>query len=130
MVHTVDTSQPDKIDINSVSKEVVFASQMIVMMSSKDVELDYATKGKEHVYFSKLACTFFYLIFICILLDFATDSSISRFNGISGEKELEPWEGDGEDCTLSLDNAVSLFTTWHLFHLKTRHISGLFYSAD
>ena len=39
--------------------------------------------------------------------DFATDSSISRFNGLSGEKELEPWEGDGDECNLSLDNAVS-----------------------
>ena len=45
LVHTVDPSQPDKIDIKTVSREVVFGSQMIVMMSSKDVELDYATKG-------------------------------------------------------------------------------------
>ncbi len=45
LVHTVDPSQPDKIDVKSVSREVVFGSQMIVMMSSKDVELDYATKG-------------------------------------------------------------------------------------
>lgn len=81
LVHTVDPSQPDKIDVKSVSREVVFGSQMIVMMSSKDVELDYATK------------------------DFATDTSISRFNGLSGEKELEPWEGDGDDCNISLDNA-------------------------
>ena len=42
------------------------------------------------------------------ILDFATDTSISRFNGLSGEKELEPWEGDGDDCNISLDNAVSL----------------------
>ena len=45
LVHTVDPSQPDKIDIKTVAREVVFGSQMIVMMSSKDVELDYATKG-------------------------------------------------------------------------------------
>jgi hypothetical protein len=42
-----------------------------------------------------------------LILDFATDTSISRFNGLSGEKELEPWEGDGDDCNISLDNAVS-----------------------
>lgn len=47
LVHTVDPNQPDKIDVKSVSREVVFGSQMIVMMSSKDVELDYATKGTD-----------------------------------------------------------------------------------
>ena len=46
LVHTVDPNQPDKIDVKTVSKEVVFGSQLIVTMSSKDVELDYATKGK------------------------------------------------------------------------------------
>lgn len=45
LVHTVDPNQPDKIDVKTVSKEVVFGSQLIVTMSSKDVELDYATKG-------------------------------------------------------------------------------------
>ena len=46
LVHTVDPNHPDKIDIKSVSREVVFGSQLIVTMSSKDVELDYATKGE------------------------------------------------------------------------------------
>lgn len=46
------------------------------------------------------------LMFKILISDFATDTSISRFNGLSGEKELEPWEGDGDDCNISLDNAV------------------------
>jgi len=71
LVHTVDPTKPDKIDLQTVSQEVVFGSQLIVTMSSKDVELDYARKDS-----------------------FATDASISRFNGMSSEKELEPWEGD------------------------------------
>lgn len=115
LVHTVDPSQPDKIDIKTVSREVVFGSQMIVMMSSKDVELDYATKGTS--LYSGFMCLLFkftiILMFTSLLFffsDFATDSSISRFNGLSGEKELEPWEGDGDECNLSLDNAVSLFS--------------------
>jgi len=48
LVHTVDPNQPEKIDVSSVAREVVFGSQLIVTMSSKDVELDYARKGKEH----------------------------------------------------------------------------------
>jgi len=82
LVHTVDPNQPDKIDVKTISKEVVFGSQLIVTMSSKDVELDYATKDT-----------------------FATDNTISRFNGVSGEKELEPWEGDGDELAISLDDA-------------------------
>ncbi len=45
LVHTVDPSEPDKINVESVTSKVIFRSQMIVMMSSKDVELDFATKG-------------------------------------------------------------------------------------
>lgn len=80
---------------------------MIVMMSSKDVELDYATKGtllQIITAFALFMCT--PLMFKILISDFATDTSISRFNGLSGEKELEPWEGDGDDCNISLDNAV------------------------
>ena len=103
LVHTVDPNQPDKIDITTVTKEVVFGSQLIVMMSSKDVELDYATKGRFS--FGSLIVS---NVTIFVFADaFATDNSISRFNGVSGEKELEPWEGDGEDCNISLDDAVS-----------------------
>lgn len=45
LAHTIDPSQPDIIDVTSVSREVVFNPQVIVTMTSKDVELDYATKG-------------------------------------------------------------------------------------
>lgn len=41
----MDPSEPDKINVESVTSKVIFRSQMIVMMSSKDVELDFATKG-------------------------------------------------------------------------------------
>lgn len=47
----MDPNEPDKIDVNSIAREVVFGSQMIVTMSSKDVELDYATKGIVHLAF-------------------------------------------------------------------------------
>lgn len=52
---------------------------------------------------------------------FQIDANISKFNGeISGEKELQPWEGppicNGEECDLeanannqvSIDNFISL----------------------
>ena len=106
MVHTVDPNQPEKIDVSSVAREVVFGSQLIVTMSSKDVELDYARKGKEHEFYEISNKSNFLFCFV-FQDSFATDTSISRFNGLMGEKELEPWEGDDEGCHISLDDAVS-----------------------
>jgi len=67
----------------------------------------------------------------CFSLDFVTDSSISRFNGgMSGEKELEPWDADGDDCNISLDNAVSFPSYYSLSFLIYLITWTIFFRMD
>ncbi len=113
LVHTVDPERPDVIDVKTVSREVVFGPQLIVTMSSKDVEVPLSLPIGCRLCWS---CGFRRDNSFLIgrrQLDyarkdsFATDAFISqRFNGQSGEKELEPWEADEDECHISLDDAV------------------------
>lgn len=79
-------NEDQTVSVDSVFDVLIFKPCDVVFLKAKDVDLDYATKDT-----------------------FQTDTAISKCNGSRfDEKELEPWQFDGENCSVNGDIDISL----------------------
>lgn len=87
-MRTESTSSLDDQSLNadSVFEVLIFKPNDVVFLKAKDADLDYATKDT-----------------------FQTDTAISKCNGSRfDEKELEPWQFDGDSNSMNGDVDISL----------------------
>lgn len=81
-------NSPDdqSVSVDTVFDVLIFKPCDVVFLKAKDVDLDYATKDT-----------------------FQTDTAISKCNGSRlDEKELEPWQFEGENISFNGDIDISL----------------------
>lgn len=88
-MHTEQTASSlddQSLNADSVFEVLIFKPCDVVFLKAKDADLDYATKDT-----------------------FQTDTAISKCNGSRfDEKELEPWQFDGDSNSMNGDVDISL----------------------
>lgn len=83
---TTSSLEDQSISSDSIYDVLIFKSSDVVFIKAKDADLDYATKDT-----------------------FQTDTAISKCNGGRyEEKELEPWQFDGDNSSVNGDVDISL----------------------
>lgn len=83
---TASSLDDQSLNADSVFEVLIFKPCDVVFLKAKDADLDYATKDT-----------------------FQTDTAISKCNGSRfDEKELEPWQFDGDSNSMNGDVDISL----------------------
>lgn len=83
---TFSSLEDQSISADSIFDVLIFKASDVVFIKAKDADLDYATKDT-----------------------FQTDTAISKCNGGRyEEKELEPWQFDGDNSSVNGDVDISL----------------------
>lgn len=83
---TISTTEEQSLSSDSIYEVLIFKANDVVFIKAKDADLDYATKDT-----------------------FQTDTAISKCNGGRfEEKELEPWQFDGDNSSINGDVGLSL----------------------
>lgn len=103
---TISSLEDQSISSDSIYDVLIFKASDVVFIKAKDADLDYATKDT-----------------------FQTDTAISKCNGGRyEEKELEPWQFDGDnssnngdvDISLELDNNANGWDVNDMFSVRRK----------